>query len=146
MLSLCRIKMRREELLSPVVGEHVQDYDFNSVQKFNEEIRYLVAVRNTRTGIITVLPTPKTPHILSRTVKALKSISPSAAPTKAAYLEAKTTLGETFGTKKQKANIRAVERNRIDVSAMEGVMDYVIEGIEKGAVNLMTEGSLFGIL
>ncbi|KAF8966904.1 RNA polymerase I associated factor, A49-like protein [Flammula alnicola] len=101
--------------------------------------RYLVAVRNTRTGTISILPTPKTPHILSHTVKALKSIPPSAAPSKLQYLEAKTTLGETFGTKKQKASIRAQERNRIDVSAMEGVMGYVMDSIEKGAGGLMTK-------
>ncbi|KAF5314385.1 hypothetical protein D9619_011794 [Psilocybe cf. subviscida] len=129
-----------EDLL--VVGE-APSVEFVSNQDETRKVaesgcRYLVAIRNTRTGVISVLPTPKTPHILSRTVKALKSIPPSAAPTKAVYLEAKTTLGETFGTKKQKANIRAVERNRIDVSAMEGVMGYVMDGIEKGAVNLMT--------
>ncbi|KAH9476998.1 DNA-directed RNA polymerase I subunit rpa49 [Psilocybe cubensis] len=100
--------------------------------------RYLLAVHNTKTGTVSILPTPKTPHILSHTVKALKSIEPSAAPSKTAYLEAKTTLGETFGTKKQKAAIRANERNRIDVSAMEGVMGYVMDSIEKGAEGLMT--------
>jgi DNA-directed RNA polymerase I subunit RPA49 len=88
-----------------------------------------------------MLPTTKTPHILGQTVKALKSIPPSAAPSKLQYLEAKTTLGETFGTKKQKANIRAQERNRIDVNAMEGVMSYVMDSIDKGAEGLMTPGS-----
>ncbi|KAF8176301.1 Rpa49 subunit specific to nuclear RNA polymerase I [Pholiota molesta] len=100
--------------------------------------RYIIAVRNTRTGTISMLPTTKTPHILGQTVKALKSIPPSAAPSKLQYLEAKTTLGETFGTKKQKANIRAQERNRIDVNAMEGVMSYVMDSIDKGAEGLMT--------
>ncbi|PPQ90265.1 hypothetical protein CVT25_013090 [Psilocybe cyanescens] len=100
--------------------------------------RYLLAVRNTKTGTISILPASKSPHILTHTVKALKSIVPSAAPSKTEYLEAKTTLGETFGTKKQKATIRAKERNRIDVSAMEGVMGYVMDSIEKGAEGLMT--------
>lgn len=77
---------------------------------------------------------------MNYTVKALKSIPSAPAPSKLQYLEAKTTLGETFGTKKQKANIRAQERNRIDVSAMEGVMDYVMDSIDKGAEGLMTEG------
>lgn len=105
-------------------------------------IRYLLAVHNTKTGTISILPSSKTPHMLSHTVKALKSIAPSAAPSKTEYLQAKTTLGETFGTKKQKATIRANERNRIDVSAMEGVMGYVMDSIEKGAEGLMTTGSL----
>ena len=84
---------------------------------------------------------PKAPHILTHTVKALKSIPPSVAPSKTQYLEAKDALGETFGTKKQKATIRAKERNRIDVNAMEGVMSYVMDSIEKGAEGLMTAGS-----
>lgn len=83
---------------------------------------------------------PKTPHILTHTVKALKSLPSSAAPSKSQYLEAKNALGETFGTKKQKATIRAQERNRIDISAMEGVMGYVMDRIEKGAKGLMTAG------
>jgi len=70
----------------------------------------------------------------------LKSIPPSSAPSKVQYLEAKTALGEIFGTKKQKANIKAQERNKIDVRAMEGVMGYVMDSIEKGAEGLMTKG------
>ena len=96
-------------------------------------VRYLFAVRNTRTGTISILPSPKTPHIFSHTVKALKSIPSLDAPSKLQYLDAKTALGETFGTKKQKANIRAQERNKIDVKAMEGVMQYVMDSIDKGA-------------
>jgi DNA-directed RNA polymerase I subunit RPA49 len=79
---------------------------------------------------------------LTHTVKALKSIPSSAAPSKSQYLEAKNALGETFGTKKQKATIRAQERNRIDISAMEGVMGYVMDGIDNGAKGLLTTGSL----
>ncbi|KAF9480293.1 RNA polymerase I associated factor, A49-like protein [Pholiota conissans] len=101
--------------------------------------RYIVAVHNTRTGKISMLPATKIPHIMSQTVKALKSIPSVAAPSKLQYLEAKTALGESFGTKKQKANIRAQERNRIDVSAMEGVMSYVMDSIDKGAEGLMTK-------
>jgi DNA-directed RNA polymerase I subunit RPA49 len=77
---------------------------------------------------------------LSHTVKALKSLPSSEDPSKPQYLEAKTALGEAFGTKKQKANIRAKERNKIDVNAMEGVMGYVMDSIDKGAGGLMTAG------
>ncbi|KAF8901069.1 RNA polymerase I associated factor, A49-like protein [Gymnopilus junonius] len=99
---------------------------------------YLLAVRNKRTGTISLLPSPKSPHILTHTVKALKSLPSLAAPSKLEYLEAKTTLGETFGTKKQKANIRAQQRNKIDVGAMEGVMGHIMDSIEKGAQGLLT--------
>ncbi|KAF5353231.1 hypothetical protein D9756_008071 [Leucocoprinus leucothites] len=102
--------------------------------------RYIVALHNKRTGAISLLPSSKSPHVLQRTVKALKSIRTADAPTTAVYQQARTTLGETFGTKKAKAAIRAQERNKVDVNAMEGVMDYVMEGIEKGAEGLMTAG------
>ena len=90
---------------------------------------------------MSILPTAKSPHILTRTVKALKSILPTPAPTALQFREARDALGETFGTKKAKANIRARERNRVDVSAMEGVMDFVMDGIDKGAVGLPTQGT-----
>ncbi|TFK37691.1 RNA polymerase I associated factor, A49-like protein [Crucibulum laeve] len=99
---------------------------------------YLLAVHNRKTGSISLLPVPKSPHILTHTVKALKSLPSSAAPSKLQYREARTTLGDTFGTKKAKSAIKAQERNRVDVSAMEGVMDYLMDGIDKGAQGLMS--------
>lgn len=99
-----------------------------------------MAVRNKCTGTISLLPSAKSPHILTRTVKALKSLPSLAAPSKLEYLDAKNTLGETFGTKKQKANIKAQQRNKIDVGAMEGVMDHLMNSIEKGAQGLLTAG------
>ncbi|KAL1673243.1 RNA polymerase I associated factor, A49-like protein [Schizophyllum commune] len=101
--------------------------------------RYLVAIHNPRKASLTVYPTPLTPQILSHTVKALKSIPPAPAPTARAFREARNNLGETFGTKKAKAAIRAQERNKVDVGAMEGVMGHVMEGIDKGAENLLTK-------
>ncbi|KAJ7756279.1 Rpa49 subunit specific to nuclear RNA polymerase I [Mycena metata] len=100
--------------------------------------RYVIAVHNKRTSEVTVLPTPMSPYILSRTVKALKSIELAPAPTTTEYYKARNALGETFGTKKAKAQIRARERNRVDVGAMEGVMDFVMAGIDKAAEGLMT--------
>ncbi|TFK24889.1 Rpa49 subunit specific to nuclear RNA polymerase I [Coprinopsis marcescibilis] len=100
---------------------------------------YLVAVHNRKTGQVSILSRPKIPHILGHTVKALKSVTPLAAPSKTQYLEAKNALGETFGTKKAKAAIRAQERNHVDIGAMEGVMNYVMDSIDKGAEGLMTD-------
>ncbi|KAF7373579.1 Rpa49 subunit specific to nuclear RNA polymerase I [Mycena sanguinolenta] len=100
--------------------------------------RYVIAVHNKRTSELTVLPTPMSPYILTHTVKALKSIEPAPAPSALEYLKAKTALGETFGTKKAKAAIRARERNRVDIGAMEGVMDFVMAGIDNASGGLMT--------
>ncbi|KAE9399387.1 Rpa49 subunit specific to nuclear RNA polymerase I [Gymnopus androsaceus JB14] len=101
--------------------------------------RYLLAVRDPRTSKIKILPTAKTPFILTRTVKALKSVAPDDAPSGLAYREARTALGETFGTKKAKAAIRAQERNRVDVGAMQGVMQHVVEGIDEKAEGLLSK-------
>lgn len=109
-------------------------------------LSYLLAIRNKRTGNVTLLPTGKTPHVLRHTVKALKSLPSSTAPSKVVYQAAKNTLGETFGTKKQKASIKAQERNKIDVGAMEGVIGYVMDSIDKGAENLLTAGALSDLL
>ncbi|KAG5644280.1 hypothetical protein DXG03_008765 [Asterophora parasitica] len=133
-------KLDEQDLL--VVGE-TENVEFISNEAESRVVassgcRYLVAIHNKRTGALSVLPTPKSPYILTRTVKALKSIPASAAPTQQEYLLAKTALGETFGTKKAKANIRAQERNKVDVRAMQGVMDHLQQGIDKGAVGLMT--------
>lgn len=90
---------------------------------------------------MTVLPKAATPYVLSRTVKALKSIPPAPAPTAVEYKTARTNLGEAFGTKKAKAAIRAEERNRVDVGAMQGVIEHVMSGIDKGAEHLPTKGN-----
>ncbi|EAU87662.1 Rpa49 subunit specific to nuclear RNA polymerase I [Coprinopsis cinerea okayama7 len=99
---------------------------------------YFIALHNKKTGKVAVLPQSTSPHILVHTVKALKSIAPAPAPSKTQFREAKNALGETFGTKKAKAAIRAQERNHVDVGAMEGVMGYVMDSIDKGAEGLMT--------
>jgi DNA-directed RNA polymerase I subunit RPA49 len=56
------------------------------------------------------------------------------------YSEARTTLGAAFGTKKAKAAIRARERNRVDVDAMQGVAGHLQSTIEESTINLPTQG------
>lgn len=97
----------------------------------------MVAVHNKRTNTTVLRPAPL--HILSRQVKALKGIEP--APVSALErLQARSMLGETFGTKKAKANIRAAERNKVDVSAMEAVAGTIQASIEKNTVALPSKG------
>lgn len=54
-------------------------------------------------------------------------------------------LGETFGTKKAKAAIRAQERNRVDIDAMKGVTAHLQETIMENTGNLPTLGKCSGI-
>ncbi|KIO01880.1 hypothetical protein M404DRAFT_28390, partial [Pisolithus tinctorius Marx 270] len=58
-------------------------------------------------------------------------------------LEARVALGESFGTKKAKLAIKAQERNKVDVSAMETVVDHLQESIQKSTQALPSKGSLF---
>lgn len=112
---------------------------------------YVVAVHSRRNATLNILPAAKCPYVLTRTVKALKSISRAQAPSALEFKEARTVLGETFGTKKAKANLRAQERNHVDVSAMEGVIGFVMDGIDKVVTGLPTKGmfscgSLYSLL
>lgn len=49
-------------------------------------------------------------------------------------------LGEAFGTKKAKAAIRAAERNRVDVTAMKDVQEFVVDSVRGGTSALPTKG------
>lgn len=97
----------------------------------------MIGVHDKRTGITTLRAAPV--HLLTHQVKALKGLK--AAPVSSQqHMEARATLGEAFGTKKAKANIRARERNRVDVSAMEGVAEHLQDRIEKSTGALPTQG------
>lgn len=63
----------------------------------------------------------------------------------AARVQARNVLGEAFGTKKAKAAIRAAERNRVDVTAMKDVQDFVVESVRGGTSALPTKGKFLSI-
>ncbi|OJA20553.1 hypothetical protein AZE42_07068 [Rhizopogon vesiculosus] len=104
--------------------EAVDFYSSEETRRASVGSRYLVGVHNKRTGITTFQAAPL--HILTHEVKALKGLQPAAVST-LQRLEARAALGETFGTKKAQQAIRAQERNKVDVSAMEGVADHLQE-------------------
>ncbi|KAA1474187.1 RNA polymerase I associated factor, A49-like protein [Dentipellis sp. KUC8613] len=98
--------------------------------------RYLVAVHHKSTGKVTIQPAPF--YLATRQVKSLKNHVPTA-PSVAERMQARNVLGETFGTKKAQAAIRAHERNKVDVGAMEGVANVLQERITEGTGNLPTQ-------
>jgi len=53
---------------------------------------------------------------------------------------AKNALGDAFGSKKAQQAIRAKERNRVDVAAMEGVAGHLQDSIEANTENLPSKG------
>ena len=103
--------------------------------------RYLVAVHNKRTKTTTIREAPL--HILTHQVKALKSLKPAEVST-LQRLEARAALGESFGTKKAKQAIKARERNKVDVSAMEMVVDHLQESIQRNTQSLPSRGTFSG--
>jgi DNA-directed RNA polymerase I subunit RPA49 len=76
---------------------------------------------------------------LTRRVKALKGLE-TAPVTLKERVEARNALGESFGTKKAQAAIRSAERNKVDVAAMEGVMDHLVDRIEQSTGALPSKG------
>ncbi|KAK7688536.1 hypothetical protein QCA50_008074 [Cerrena zonata] len=97
---------------------------------------YLVGIYDKRTGKTTFRPAPI--HILTRQVKALKNLKPIEVSVDE-RIRLRNNLGETFGTKKAKAAIRAQERKRIDVDAIQGVASHLQSRIEENTVNLPTK-------
>lgn len=80
---------------------------------------------------------------MSHRAKRLKTVPlPSQAARDAETAEwraKKNDLGEVFGTRKAKSQIRAAERGKVNAAAMEGVRDHLMESIEVGDA---TEGEL----
>ena len=99
---------------------------------------YLVGIYNKRTKTTTLRPAPL--HILARNVKALKNIKPMEVSVQE-RIKLRNTLGETFGTKKAKAAIRAHERNKVDIDAMRGVAGHIQEDIQENTESLPTQGT-----
>ncbi|EPQ55866.1 RNA polymerase I associated factor, A49-like protein [Gloeophyllum trabeum ATCC 11539] len=98
--------------------------------------RYLIGIHDKRTNKTVIRPAPL--HVFSRQVKALKGLQP-APVTAAQRIEARNALGEIFGTKKAKAAIRAHERNKVDVSAMQNVAGHLQDRIESSTTTLPTK-------
>ncbi|KIM90013.1 hypothetical protein PILCRDRAFT_812811 [Piloderma croceum F 1598] len=117
-------------------AEAIEFFSSDESQRASVGSRYLVGVHNKRTGTTTLRPAPL--HLLTHRVKALKGIK-SAPVSAQERTQARATLGETFGTKKAKANIRAQERNKVDVSAMEGVAEHLQDRIEQSTGALPTQ-------
>ncbi|KIK92192.1 hypothetical protein PAXRUDRAFT_147843 [Paxillus rubicundulus Ve08.2h10] len=118
------------QLQTLVAGEtNVVDF-FSSEESQRASVgsRYFVAAYNKRTRVTTIRQAPL--HILTHQVKALKALQPSKVSV-LQRLEARAALGESFGTKKAKQAIKAQARNKVDVSAMETVVDHLQESIQR---------------
>ncbi|CAM0138705.1 DNA-directed RNA polymerase I subunit rpa49 [Umbelopsis sp. WA50703] len=77
--------------------------------------RYVVGVYSKKDNTVTLQEAPV--FNMHRTVKALKGLK-SQVTAKNSFLEAKNTLGDTFGTKKARQQIRSAERNEVKAEAL----------------------------
>lgn len=92
------------------------------------DCQYLAALYDPETNKLHVTSTPL--YLLAHRVKRLRDLGPSTAPELTTQWKAKRNdLGEAFGTRKAKTQIKAEERNKVDVSAMRGVRDDLISSI-----------------
>ncbi|KAL5478826.1 RPA49 [Sanghuangporus weigelae] len=123
----------------------VEFYTTGETEAAQRGSRYLIGIRNKRTNTLLLRPSPL--QILGRRVKALKDLAPLPSTSFSFSEENRTTermeqraaLGETFGTKKAQKALRMAERNRVDVSAMEGVVGHIQESVELGTKSLPTQ-------
>lgn len=93
------------------------------------DVQYLPAVYDTASGTLTVHPSAPL-YLLSHSVKRLASVQmPSLQQQQADYRARRNDLGEAFGTRKRKTAIRAEERNKVDVGAMQGVKGQLMDQI-----------------
>lgn len=121
------------------VGE-TRAVDFCSTKEGDDvagNCRYLIGVRNKKTNTIMLRPAPM--HILSRRVKALKNLAPAPSISLSERSLQRNILGETFGTKKAQKAIRASERNKVDVSAMDDVTVHIQASIDSNTKTLPTQ-------
>ncbi|KAI0070971.1 RNA polymerase I associated factor A49-like protein [Panus rudis PR-1116 ss-1] len=99
----------------------------------SEGCSYLVGIYDKRTSRTTLRPAPI--HVLTRSVKSLQNLAPMAVSVDE-RMQLRNALGETFGTKKAKAAIRAAERRRVDVDAIRGVAGHLQERIGENTESL----------
>ncbi|KAI1310809.1 DNA-directed RNA polymerase I subunit rpa49 [Mortierella claussenii] len=90
-----------------------QNFGENSRQGF---CRYVIAIRNKETDKVIFKDAPVI--AVNRTIKSLKNAKLHASGNEQ-FLQAKNALGEAFGTKKIKQQIKSVERNAVNVSTLD---------------------------
>lgn len=109
---------------------------------FKLTIRYLPGLYDPETNTLTLTPAPL--YLMSHRAKRLKMAPLSTAATAEAqvqYRAQRNDLGEAFGTRKAKSQIKAQERGKVNAAAMEGVKDHLMDSI---VVNEDVEGKSVG--
>nr|ODN81277.1 DNA-directed RNA polymerase I subunit RPA49 [Cryptococcus depauperatus CBS 7841] len=114
--------------------EDVEFFSTNRDRGMNVEgadVQYLPAIYDPSTQTVHIHPS--TPlYLLAHRVKRLRNVSLTPAPTqhaKALYKVQRNNLGEAFGTRKAKSQIKSEERNKVNADAMKDAKDHLMETI-----------------
>ena len=108
------------------------------------DCQYLPAIYNPDTGALDVYPSAPL-YLVGQRVKRLRYATLSSNDRATDYRARRNDLGEVFGTRKAKSQIRSEERNKVDISAMQGIKGHLMESIgeiatdDKSAVVLPSE-------
>jgi len=100
--------------------------------------RYLPGLYDPETNTLTLTPAPL--YLMSHRAKRLKMAplsSGNTAEAQALWRTQRNDLGEAFGTRKAKSQIKAQERGKVNAAAMEGVKSHLMDSI---VVNEEAEG------
>ncbi|KAF9923739.1 DNA-directed RNA polymerase I subunit rpa49 [Linnemannia zychae] len=88
--------------------------------------RYVLAIRDKGTDKLIFKDAPV--MAINRTIKSLKNAKVQFS-SKEQFMQAKNTLGETFGTKKIKQQIKSIERNAVNVGTLESIAGILQDSI-----------------
>ncbi|ORY00824.1 RNA polymerase I associated factor, A49-like protein [Basidiobolus meristosporus CBS 931.73] len=114
-------------------------------QNFGEEgpknlyCKYMVGVYDKKTNSVTFKEAPVCK--MTRHVKALKHLQAQQSDN-SQVMVALNALGEAFGSKRRKAQIRAVERNRVDVGNLQDAASYIKDNLEEHANSVPTQDDI----
>ncbi|KAI8052538.1 RNA polymerase I associated factor, A49-like protein [Syncephalis plumigaleata] len=108
--------------------------NFGETQQTSLFCRYMIGVRDKRTDVLTLQPATVFP--LEKSIKSLANAKSIASSDQDSYMAARNHLQETFGNKKQKAAVRARERNQVDVSQLEHVAGVIRETITERSTDI----------
>ncbi|KAG0325158.1 DNA-directed RNA polymerase I subunit rpa49 [Dissophora globulifera] len=113
-----------------------QNFGENARQGF---CRYVIAIRDKETDTVTFKDAPVI--AVNRTIKSLKAAKLHVS-SREQFTQAKNTLGEAFGTKKIKQQIKSVERNAVNVSALDSVAGILRDSISAKTSALPSKESI----
>jgi hypothetical protein len=123
----CRLPVSRDQQARPTAVQ----LSFPSKYMWTHtDNRYLPALYDPETNTLTITPAPL--YLMSHRAKRLKMAPLPSEASKEAEMNwriKRNDLGEAFGTRKAKSQIKAQERGKVNAAAMEGVKDHLMDSI-----------------